>query len=75
MVRLREVKRGLAMLVLDFDKQLEPGSFEHALCHMIDQGLDLTGLLARIRNADGGAPAYDGASSAAARWSPPAATT
>jgi transposase len=59
MARLRDVKRGLAMLVLDFDKQLEPGSFEHALCHMIDQGLDLTGLLARIRNADGGAPAYD----------------
>lgn len=59
MARLKEVKRGLAMLVLDFDKQLEPGSFEHALCHLIDQGLDLTGLLSRIRNDDGGAPAYD----------------
>jgi len=59
MARLKEVKRGLMMLVLDFDKQLEPGSFEHALCHMVDQGLDLTGLRSRIRNADGGAPAYD----------------
>jgi len=59
MARLKEVKRGLAMLVLDFDKQLEPGSFEHALCHMVDQGLNLTGLLSRIRNDDGGAPAYD----------------
>jgi transposase len=47
------------MLVVDFDKQLAPGSFEHALCHMVDHGLDLTGLLARIRNDDGGAPAYD----------------
>ena len=59
MARLKEVKRGLMMLVLDFDKQLEPGSFEHALCHMVEQELDLTGLLSRIRNDDGGAPAYD----------------
>jgi len=59
MARLKDVKRGLAMLVLDFDRQLEPGSFEHALCHMVDQELDLTGLLARIRNDDAGAPAYD----------------
>jgi transposase len=59
MARLKEVKRGLAMLVLDFDKQLEPGSFEHALCHVVDHGLDLTNLLARIRNDDAGASAYD----------------
>ena len=59
MARLKAVKQGLTMLVVDFDKQLEPGSFEHALCHMVDHGLDLTGLLARIRNDDGGAPAYD----------------
>jgi hypothetical protein len=37
MARLKAVKRGLMMLVVDFDKQLEPGSFEHALCHMVDQ--------------------------------------
>jgi len=59
MARLKAVKQGLMMLVVDFDKQLEPGSFEHALCHMVDHGLDLSGLLARIRNDDGGAPAYD----------------
>ncbi len=59
MARLKSVKQGLMMLVVDFDKQLEPGSFEHALCHMVDQGLDLTGLLARIRNDDCGASAYD----------------
>jgi hypothetical protein len=59
MARLKAVKQGLMMLVVDFDKQLEPGSFEHALCHMVDQGLDLTGLISRIRNDDGGAPAYD----------------
>jgi transposase len=59
MAKLKDVKRGLAMLVLDFDKQLEPGSFEHALCHMVDQGLDLSGLLARINNDTAGAPAYD----------------
>ena len=59
MARLKEVKTGVAMLVIDFDKQLQPGSFAHALCHMVDRELDLTGLLARIRNDDGGAPAYD----------------
>ncbi len=88
MARLKGVKQGLMMLVVDFDKQLEAGSFEHALCHMVDRGLDLTGLISRIRNDDGGAPAYDpavlikivllasaGASSAAARWRLPAATT
>lgn len=59
MARLKSVKRGLMMLVVDFDKQLQPGSFEHALCHMVDRELDLAGLLARIRNDEAGAPAYD----------------
>jgi hypothetical protein len=36
-----------------------PGSFEHALRHVVDKGLDLTNLLARIRDDDAGAPAYD----------------
>ncbi len=59
MARLKAVKRGLMMLVVDFDKQVQPGTFEHALCHMVEHELDLSGLLARIRNDDGGAPAYD----------------
>jgi hypothetical protein len=59
MARLKEVKRGVAMLVLDFDKLRKPGSFEHALCHTVDQELDLTGLLSRIPNDDDGAPACD----------------
>jgi transposase len=59
MARLKTVKQGLMLLVVDFDKQVQPGSFEHALCHVVDQCLDLSGLLARIRNDDGGAPAYD----------------
>lgn len=58
MARLKPVKQGVMMLVVDFDKQVQPGSFEHALCHMVDHELDLAGLLARIRNDDGGAPAY-----------------
>lgn len=47
------------MLPVDFDKQVKPGRFEHALCHLVDHKLDLEGLRNRIKNDDGGAPAYD----------------
>ena len=59
MARLKPVKQGVVMLVVDFDKQIRPGTFEHALCHVVDQCLDLSGLHGRIRNDDSGAPAYD----------------
>jgi transposase len=59
MARLKPVKQGLMLLPVDLDKQVQPGSFEYALCHLVDQELDLNALLARIRNDEGGAPAYD----------------
>lgn len=59
MARLKPVKQGLMLLPVDLDKQVQPGSFEYALCHLVDQELDLSALLARIRNDEGGAPAYD----------------
>ena len=59
MARFKPVHRGLKLLPVDFDKQLQPGSFEHAPCYLIDHEVDLTGFHARYRNAAQGAPAYD----------------
>lgn len=36
-----------------------PGSFEHALDHLIDTEVDLSGIAKRYRNDETGAPAYD----------------
>jgi transposase len=44
---------------VDFDQQVIPGSFEHALCHLVDHELDLTEFHARYKNDDEGAPAFD----------------
>src|SRR3990167_2239779 len=59
MARFKPVHRGLKLLPVDFDKQVLPGSFEHALCYLIDHELDLTDFHARYKNDDEGAPAYD----------------
>jgi len=59
MARFKPVHRGLKLLPVDFDKQLQPGSFEHALCHLIDHEVDLTAFHARYKNDFEGAPAYD----------------
>ncbi len=59
MARYKPVHKGLKMLAIDFDRQVLPGSFEHALCHLVDHELDLGPFHARYRNDDGGAPAFD----------------
>lgn len=59
MARFKPVRSGLVLLPVDFDKQIQLGSFEYALCHLIDHDLDLQPLRSRICNDDGGAPAYD----------------
>lgn len=59
MARFKPVHKGLKLLPVDFDKQISPGSFEHALCYLIAQELDLTGLGGRYPNDDEGAPAYE----------------
>ncbi|MGK2915003.1 MAG: transposase [Porticoccaceae bacterium] len=57
MARFKPVHRGLKLLPVAFDKQLQPGSFEHALCYLIEHEDDLAGFHARYRNDFEGAPA------------------
>lgn len=59
MPRYKPVHQGLKLLPVDFDKQVQPGSFEYALCYLVDRELDLSPFHARYRNDYEGAPAYD----------------
>jgi transposase len=59
MPRFKPVHQGLKLLPVDFDKQILPGSFEHALCYLIDHELDLTAFHARYKNDYEGASAFD----------------
>ena len=58
MPRFKTPDYGLKMIPVDFDRQVIPGSFEHALCHLVDHEIDLAGLEARYRNDSTGAPAF-----------------
>ncbi len=59
MARFKPIHKGLKLLPVDFDRQVLPGSFEHALCHLVDHELDLTAFHARYKNDVDGAPAFD----------------
>jgi len=48
-----------SMVVINFEDQLEPGTFEHAIHHLIDQRLDLSVFYPNYQNDEGGRPAYD----------------
>ena len=48
-----------SMVVINFEEQLQPGTFEHAIHHLIDEKLDLSIFYPGIRNDDTGRPAYD----------------
>jgi hypothetical protein len=58
MPRFKPVHKGVKLLPVDFDQQLQPGTFEHALAHLIDHECDLTGFEARYRNDAQGVSAY-----------------
>lgn len=59
MPRYKHIESGLKLIPVDFSRQVLAGSFEFALCHLIDEGeVDLSRLEARLKNDDGGAPAY-----------------
>lgn len=58
MPRFKKPDYGLKMIPVDFDRQVIPGSFEHALCHLVDQEIDLSALEARYRNDTTGAPTF-----------------
>lgn len=47
------------MVVINYSDQLQPGTFEFAINHIIDHKLDLTIFHPRYQNDDGGRPAYD----------------
>lgn len=48
-----------AMIVINYADQLQPGTFEHAIHHLIDSKLDLSIFYPVYQNDDGGRPAYD----------------
>lgn len=48
-----------AMIVINFQDQLQPGSFEHALHYLVESKLDLSVFYPEFNNDDGGRPAYD----------------
>jgi len=59
MPNFKPIERGLKLIPVDFAEQVLPGTFEYALCHLIDNELDLEALRSRVKNDQGGASAYD----------------
>ena len=47
------------MVVINYADQLQPGTFEFAINHIIDHKLDLSIFYPRYQNDEGGRPAYD----------------
>jgi len=48
-----------SMVVINYQDQLQAGTFEHALHHLVDSKLDLSVFYPSYKNGDGGRPAYD----------------
>ncbi len=50
-----------SMVVINYEEQLQAGTFEHAVHHLIDHKLDLSVFYPNFKNdsASGGRPAYD----------------
>jgi transposase len=48
-----------SMVVINYQDQLQAGTFEHALHHLIDNKIDLRIFHPRYKNDDTGRPAYD----------------
>ena len=58
MARYKRIDTRPKFLPVDLSRQLLPGTFAHALNHLLDHELDLSGLDARFCNDATGAPAY-----------------
>ena len=58
MPRYTYIDTNLRFLAVDVAKQLLPGSFEHAVHHLLTHEIDLRAFDARVRNAETGATAY-----------------
>ena len=48
-----------SMVVINFEEQLQAGTFEHAIHHLIDHNLDMSVFYPRVKNDETGRPAYD----------------
>jgi len=48
-----------SMVVINYQDQLRPGTFEHAIHYLIDKRLDLTVFYPNFKNDETGRPAYD----------------
>ena len=58
MARYKMIDTSPKFLPVVLSEQLLPGTFEHALNHLLDHEVDLSGLDERFRNDTTGAPAY-----------------
>jgi transposase len=58
MARYKHIDTSPRFIAVDLERQLLPGSFEHALNYLIDHELDLGALDGRYRNDATGATAY-----------------
>ena len=58
MARYKTIDTSPKFLPVVLSEQLLPGTFEHALNHLLDHEVDLSGLDERFRNDTTGAPAY-----------------
>ena len=59
MPRYKPPQRNGMLIPVVFEEQIQPGTFEFALTHLVDVELDLSALDAKFRNDATGAPAYD----------------
>jgi hypothetical protein len=58
MARYKHIDTRPRFLADDLQRQMLPGTFEHAMNHLIDKGLDLSGFDARFKNDVTGTAAY-----------------
>jgi transposase len=58
MARYKHIDTSPRFLAVDLQRQLLPGTFEHAMNHLIDSELDLSGFDAQFKNDVTGAAAY-----------------
>jgi transposase len=58
MARYKHIDTNPRFLAVDLAQQLLPGTFEHALNHLLDHTIDLSHFDARFRNDETGATAY-----------------
>ena len=59
MARYKPVERNGLFIAVVLEEQIQPGTFEFALHHLVNQELDLSALDAKFRNDATGASAYD----------------